>query len=99
MRIPIDRESAIPLYRQIEGFFRQAILSGSLAAETRLPASRSLARDLGVNRITIDSAYAGLEAEGLIYTRPRIRRTARLRPFARHHRPGDGQPGPANLTG
>lgn len=70
MRIPLDRQSSLPLYRQIEQYFRQAILSGSLAAETRLPASRSLARDLGVNRITVDSAYAGLEADGLVYSRP-----------------------------
>lgn len=70
MRIPLDRQSALPLYRQIEQYFRQAILSGNLAPETRLPASRALARDLGVNRITVDSAYAGLEAEGLVYTHP-----------------------------
>lgn len=69
MRIPLDRNSSIPLYRQIEQYLRQAIQSGSLEAETRLPASRTLARDLGVNRITIDSAYSGLEADGLVYSR------------------------------
>jgi GntR family transcriptional regulator/MocR family aminotransferase len=70
MRIPLDRGSSTPLYRQIERYLRQAIQSGSLMAETRLPASRTLARDLGVNRITVDSAYSGLEADGLVYTRP-----------------------------
>lgn len=70
MRIPLDRHSPLPLYRQIEQYFRQAILSGSLAAKTRLPASRSLASDLGVNRITVDNAYSGLEADGLVYSRP-----------------------------
>jgi GntR family transcriptional regulator/MocR family aminotransferase len=48
---------------------RQGILSGSLAVDTRLPASRQLARDLGVNRITVENAYAELEAEGLILSR------------------------------
>ena len=69
MRIPLDRQSSIPLYQQIETYLRQGILSGSLAADTRLPASRQLARDLGVNRITVENAYAELETEGLIYSR------------------------------
>jgi GntR family transcriptional regulator/MocR family aminotransferase len=69
MRIPIDRQSAIPLYQQIENHLRQGILSGSLAANTRLPASRQLARDLGVNRITVENAYAELETDGLIFTK------------------------------
>ena len=35
MRIPLDRQSAVPLYRQIESYLRQSILSGSLAPDTR----------------------------------------------------------------
>jgi GntR family transcriptional regulator/MocR family aminotransferase len=69
MRIPLDRQSPEPLYQQIESYLRQGILSGSLAAETRLPASRQLARDLGVNRLTVENAYAELEIEGLVYSR------------------------------
>ncbi|CAG0936409.1 2-aminoadipate transaminase [Thermoflexales bacterium] len=69
MRLPLDRHSDIPLYRQIEGFLRQGILSGSFAPETRLPATRTLARDLGLNRLTVETAYAELQADGLIYTR------------------------------
>ncbi len=69
MRIPLARESDVPLYQQIKVYFRQGILSGSLAADTRLPASRQLAHDLGVNRITVEGAYAELEAEGLIFSR------------------------------
>ena len=69
MRIPLDRQSATPLYRQIKGYLQQGILSGSLAPDTRLPASRQLAQDLGVNRITVENAYDELEAEGLILSR------------------------------
>lgn len=69
MRIPLDRNSPTPLYEQIEQNLRQGILSGSLAPETRLPASRQLARGLGVNRITVENAYAALEADGLVYAR------------------------------
>jgi len=69
MRISLDRQHVVPLYQQIENFIREAILSGGLEPETRLPATRKLARDLGVNRITVETAYAGLEADGLIYTK------------------------------
>jgi len=40
MRIPLDRDSPVPLYRQIQQFLREQIRSGSLPSETRLPASR-----------------------------------------------------------
>jgi GntR family transcriptional regulator/MocR family aminotransferase len=66
MRIPLDRRSKVPLYCQIEAFLRQGILSGSLAPDTRLPATRQLARDLGVNRLTVENAYAELQADGLV---------------------------------
>jgi len=69
MRIPLDRQSTVPLYQQIQTYLRQGILSGSLAPDTRLPASRQLAQDLGVNRITVENAYAELEAEGLIFSK------------------------------
>jgi GntR family transcriptional regulator/MocR family aminotransferase len=69
MRIPLNRQSDIPLYQQIKTHLQQGILSGSLAPDTRLPASRQLARDLGVNRITVETAYSALEADGLIYSR------------------------------
>jgi GntR family transcriptional regulator/MocR family aminotransferase len=69
MRILLDRQSAVPLYQQIKDHFRQGILSGSLPPDTRLPACRQLARDLGVNRITVENAYSELEADGLVFSR------------------------------
>ncbi len=69
MRIPIDRESRTPLYRQIVEFLKTEIETGALAATTRLPSTRELADSIGVNRITVNNAYAELEAEGLIYSR------------------------------
>jgi hypothetical protein len=53
MHIPLDRQSTEPLYKQIETYLRQGILSGSLAPDMRLPATRQLAQNLGVNRITM----------------------------------------------
>lgn len=69
MRIPLDRSSQTPVYRQIQAFLAQQIENGVLPAGTRLPSSRTLASGLGVNRITVTSAYAELEALGLIYAR------------------------------
>ena len=69
MRIPLDHQSAIPLYQQIETYLRRNILSGNLLPETQLPATRQMAESLGVSRITVTNAYAELESEGLIYGR------------------------------
>jgi GntR family transcriptional regulator / MocR family aminotransferase len=66
VRIPIDRSSEVPLYQQIEDFLRQNILSGKLEPGTRLPATRQLAAELGVSRITVKNAYAELEGDGLV---------------------------------
>src|SRR5512136_853450 len=69
MRIPVEPDGEIPMYKQIEEYLRKSILSGAMAPETQLPATRRLAQDLGVNRITVQNAYAELEADGLIFTR------------------------------
>jgi len=66
MPITLDPQSELPLYRQIEAWYRRAIVDGRLAAGTRLPAARTLAEELGVSRITVDRAYAGLMAEGIV---------------------------------
>jgi GntR family transcriptional regulator / MocR family aminotransferase len=69
MHIPLDRQKAEPLYQQITAFIRQGIQSGRLAPDLRLPSTRRLAQDLGVNRITVEAAYAELESEGLIISK------------------------------
>ena len=69
MRIPLNRDSSDPLYRQIQRFIQKQIQSGGLPAGTRLPSSRDLSSSLGVSRITVINAYAELEAEGLVYSR------------------------------
>jgi GntR family transcriptional regulator / MocR family aminotransferase len=66
MRIPIDRQRPVALYQQIEAHLRRTINTGALAPGARLPATRALARDLGVNRLTVETAYAELEADGLV---------------------------------
>ncbi|MDX3070996.1 PLP-dependent aminotransferase family protein [Streptomyces sp. NPDC088354] len=48
---------------------REAVRTGRLAPGSRLPASRSLAADLGVSRNTVTEAYAELVAEGWLTAR------------------------------
>ncbi|MEU0070188.1 PLP-dependent aminotransferase family protein [Streptomyces sp. NPDC006332] len=48
---------------------REAVRSGRLAPDTRLPPYRSLAADLGVARNTVADAYAELVAEGWLIAR------------------------------
>ncbi|HEY3682637.1 MAG TPA: PLP-dependent aminotransferase family protein [Streptosporangiaceae bacterium] len=53
----------------LERALREAIRAGRLPAGTRLPASRGLARDIGVSRGTVTHAYAQLVAEGYLIGR------------------------------
>jgi DNA-binding transcriptional MocR family regulator len=65
----IDRQSRVPVFRQISQFFSGQILQGALPEGFRLPPERSLARTLGVNRTTVMNAYAELKAERLVHGR------------------------------
>jgi DNA-binding transcriptional MocR family regulator len=67
MRILIDRKSKSPLYEQVEEALKRLILDGVLSPGDELPASRVLAKDLGLNRGTITTAYDDLVADGLLY--------------------------------
>ncbi len=61
--------SDAPLYQQIQEGLRDEIAAGNLVAGARLPSSRLLAKDLGVSRITVTTAYAELEADGVVESR------------------------------
>lgn len=45
---------------------RDAIAAGSLAPGARLPSTRSLSREYGMSRTTVEDIYGELEAEGLV---------------------------------
>ncbi len=63
---PLNHQSDAPLYRQLYEQIAEQIRSGRMARGTRLPATRELAGQLGLNRATISAAYEMLEGEGLI---------------------------------
>src|SRR5712692_9445262 len=64
--IVLDTTSSVPLYRQLYDRLRLAILTEQLATGTRLPATRTLADQLGVSRNTVYTTYQQLLAEGYI---------------------------------
>lgn len=64
--IVLDRESEEPIYKQLIRHIKMQIESGDLASGTRLPASRELAKDINVSRISVVNAYAELRAEGYL---------------------------------
>jgi GntR family transcriptional regulator / MocR family aminotransferase len=53
----------------LERSLREAVQTGRLLPGTRLPPSRTLARDLGVARNTVAEAYGQLVAEGWLAAR------------------------------
>jgi GntR family transcriptional regulator/MocR family aminotransferase len=64
--IPLDRQAATPLFRQLYLQLKEAILSGGVAPSARLPATRELGRLLGLSRQTVLAAYEQLAAEGYL---------------------------------
>lgn len=66
----LDPEDPHPLVRQIYGALAKRIASGLIRPHARLPATRNLAKDLGVSRSTVVQAYEQLAAEGFAESRP-----------------------------
>lgn len=71
---------------------RDAILSGALRNGVQLPASRPLARELGVSRGVVSDAYGQLESQGFLLSRSRA--APIVGDAARAHR-GPTEPPPA----
>ena len=70
-RISIERGTGQPLYRQLRQALEHEIAVGALDPLLPLPSSRELARELGVSRNTVNTAYQELEGEGFVEARPR----------------------------
>lgn len=65
----LDAGPEQPAYARICDRIRTSITSGALAPNARLPSSRTLAKDLGVARNTVDWALGQLVADGYIVRR------------------------------
>ena len=68
---PMEERGNRPLYEYLYRCIRGDILSGTLPAGTRLPSKRALAEHLQISVITVEGAYAQLEAEGYLLAQPR----------------------------
>ncbi len=66
LNITLHRDSEEPIYRQVIRQVQMQIDSGILSAGERLPASRDLAKQLGISRISVVNAYAELRSEGYL---------------------------------
>ena len=67
----MEDRGGLPLYEYLYRRIREDVLSGALTVGEKLPSKRALAEHLGVSVITVEGAYAQLEAEGYVSARPR----------------------------
>jgi DNA-binding transcriptional MocR family regulator len=66
VQLSLQRNIDVPIYRQIVNQVREQIRIGTLRDGSRLPPVRQLAAECGLTRLTVHSAYAELQAEGLV---------------------------------
>ncbi len=65
-KISLDPGSSVPLYKQLADSVSTLIALGSMQAGQKLPPTRELAGQLGLNRTTVSAAYTLLEQSGVI---------------------------------
>ena len=68
----LKKSPGVPLYEALYRCIRQDILSGALKPGEKLPSKRALAQNLEVSKITVESAYNQLLAEGFICAREKV---------------------------
>ena len=68
----LKKAPGVPLYEALYRCIRGDILSGALAPGERLPSKRALAQNLEVSKITVETAYAQLLAEGYIRAQEKV---------------------------
>ncbi len=68
--LSIDKQAEEPIYQQLIRAIREQISQGILQPGDRLPASRDLAAELSISRISVVNAYAELQSSGLLSAHP-----------------------------
>ena len=69
MEITIDIDDSVPLFAQLIGQIKQAVLSDKIRPGDALPSIRQLANDLDLNNKTVAKAYSLLERDAVIQTK------------------------------
>ena len=67
MLVKLDFKSSVPLYQQLKTGIVAGILSGEITEGDRLPSTRQLGRDLGINLHTVNKVYGILADQGYIH--------------------------------
>lgn len=67
--IRIDSNIKIPIYKQLYDLIRKGIISNQFTANSLLPSTRQLAKELSISRSTVTSAYDQLIAEGFLISK------------------------------
>lgn len=70
IQLQLNASSGIPLYRQLYASIREAVKTGRLKKNDRLPSIRRLAEDLSLSCTTVENAYQQLCVEGFIRSEP-----------------------------
>lgn len=68
----LKKSPALPLYEALYRCIRADILSGKLPAGTKLPSKRALAAHLEISKITVETAYDQLCAEGYLRAQEKV---------------------------
>jgi len=90
----LKKSPGVPLYEALYRCIREDILSGTLKPGEKLPSKRALAQNLEVSKITVETAYNQLLAEGYIrseekrgYFVEKVERHAQISPSVRSREP------------
>ena len=95
--IRADKESSVPLYRQVYESVRRDILDGVWKPGEKIPSIRNLMSDLDVSRNTVVNACQQLYAEGYIESRRGAGYFVSDISFDVLRRPGTGTAAPSRL--
>jgi len=69
LNLRIDKNKEEPAYFQLYEQIRELILTGAIEGDSKLPSIRALAKELGVNTVTVVAAYNMLEKNKYVYKR------------------------------
>ena len=88
----LKKAPGVPLYEALYRCIRSDILSGNLKEGEKLPSKRTLAQNLEVSKITVETAYNQLLSEGYIRAQEKVGYF--VEPVERPNNPPQHQPEP-----
>lgn len=70
--IRLNYRDARPIYEQVRDGLRHLVVTGAISQGEAFPSVRAMAASLAINPNTIQRAYAALEDEGYLVTKPGV---------------------------